>query len=161
MIGEWNNDYEHPRDTRFGTLMLNMATWRPTNKITNDNRIASEECNVSVQLLPMRCLLDQRTISFLKAFFNNEDTPCPNPKNETDKWHSRIHLPPPPTLKTFKIKPWKVKVDYYPTQIDVTALREGSIVELVNLSPIQRMVITLDEVVVLNSNGFGPVSFKT
>jgi len=157
MIGEWNNDYEHPRDTRFGTLMLNMATWRPTNKITNDNRIASEECNVSVQLLPMRCLLDQRTISFLKAFFNNEDTPCPNPKNETDKWHSRIHLPPPPTLKTFKIKPWKVKVDYYPTQIDVTALREGSIVELVNLSPIQRMVITLDEVVVLNSNGFGPV----
>ena len=38
MIGEWNNDYEHPRDTRFGTLMLNMATWRPTNKITNDNK---------------------------------------------------------------------------------------------------------------------------
>lgn len=155
MIGEWSNDYEHPRDTRFGTLMLNMATWAPENKITEDNEIASEECNVSIQLMPMRCLLDQRAISFMKAFFNNEDSV--EPKNGTHRWCSELYLPPPPTFKSFKIKPWKLKVDYYPTRIDVTALREGSVVELVNLSPIQRMVITLDEVVVLNSDGPGPV----
>jgi hypothetical protein len=161
MIGEWSNDYEHPRDSRFGTLMLSMATWAPVNKITKDNEIASEECNVTVQFMPMRCLLDQRAISFLKAFFNNEDIHSAQTKNEKDKWSSRLHLPPPPTVKTFKIKPWKVKVDYYPTRIDLTALREGSIVELVNLSPIQRMIITLDEVIVLNSDGFGPVFSET
>jgi autophagy-related protein 2 len=161
MIGEWSNDYEHPRDSRFGTLMLSMATWAPLNKITKDNEIASEECNVTVQFMPMRCLLDQRAISFLKVFFSNEDIHSAQTKNEKDKWSSRLHLPPPPTVKTFKIKPWKVKVDYYPTRIDVTALREGSIVELVNLSPIQRMIITLDEVVVLNSDGFGPVFSET
>ena len=161
MIGEWSNDYEHPRDSRFGTMMLSMATWAPLNKITKDNEIASEECNVTVQFMPMRCLLDQRAISFLKAFFNNEDIHSAQTKNEKDKWSSRLHLPPPPTVKTFKIKPWKVKVDYYPTRIDVTALREGSIVELANLSPIQRMIITLDEVVVLNSDGFGPVFSET
>lgn len=158
MIGEWTNDYEHPRDTRFGTVMLTMATWAPNNKITTDDNIASDECNVTVQLVPMRCLLDQRAISFMKAFFNNEDA---NSEKGAPAWSSGLYLLPPPFFKTFKIKPWKVKVDYYPTRIDVTALREGSIVELVNLSPIQRMVITLDEVVVRNSLGFGPVLGET
>jgi len=157
MIGEWSNDYEHPRDTRFGTLMLSMATWAPVKKITEDNEIASEECNVTVQLMPMRCLLDQRAVSFVKAFFNNEDIHSVKIKSKKVRWSSRLHLPPPPTFKAFKIKRWKVKVDYYPNRIDMTALREGSIVELVNLSPIQRMVITLDEVVVLNSDGVKPV----
>lgn len=159
MIGEWNNDYEHPRDTRFGTLMLNMATWAPAKKFTDNKGIASEECSLSVQLMPMRCLLDQRAISYMKAFFNSEDSQ--KPKHEKEMWSFGLHLPPPPTVKSFKIKPWKVKVDYYPTRVDVEALREGSVVELVNLSPIQRMVITLDEVVVLNSDGFGPVFSET
>jgi autophagy-related protein 2 len=157
MIGEWINEYEHPRDTRFGTLMLSMVNWGAVNKITEDNEIASEECDATVQLMPMRCLLDQRAISFLKAFFNKNDTLSSKTKDEKDVWSLQLHLPPPPTFKSFKIKPWKVKVDYYPIRVDVTALREGSIVELVNLSPIERMVITLDEVVVLNSDGFGPV----
>lgn len=156
MIGEWNNDNEHPRDTRFGTLMLNMATWAPAHKITEDNEIASDECSLSMQLMPMRCLLDQRAISFMKAFFNNDDTHTGKRKDGKQRWSSNLHLPSPPTVKSLKIKPWKVKVDYYPSRVDVTALREGSIVELVNLSPIQWMVITLDEVTVLDSDGFGP-----
>jgi autophagy-related protein 2 len=41
--------------------------------------------------------------------------------------------------------------------MDVTALREGSIVELVNITPIHRMVITLSEVTVIDSLGIGPV----
>eukprot|EP00531_Pseudo-nitzschia_arenysensis_P008948 CAMPEP_0116126544 /NCGR_PEP_ID=MMETSP0329-20121206/6385_1 /TAXON_ID=697910 /ORGANISM="Pseudo-nitzschia arenysensis, Strain B593" /LENGTH=1888 /DNA_ID=CAMNT_0003620627 /DNA_START=155 /DNA_END=5821 /DNA_ORIENTATION=- len=155
MIGEWSNDSEHPRDTRYGTLMLNMATWAPAQKITEDNEIASEECSLSMQLMPMRCLLDQRAISFMKAFFNSDDANTDKTNGE-ERWSSKLHLPPPPTVKSLKIKPWKVKVDYYPSRVDVTALREGSIVELVNLSPIQWMIITLDEVTVLDSDGFGP-----
>lgn len=157
MIGEWSNDYEHPRDTRFGTLMLSMATWAPESKITKDDEIANDECNVTMKLMPMRCLLDQRAISFTKAFFNNEDTDIDGRERGLEKWSSGLHLAPPPLFKTFKIKPWKVKVDYSPIRIDVAALREGSIVELVNLSPIQRMVIALDQVVVANCVGIGPV----
>ncbi len=154
MIGEWSSDSEHPRDTRYGTLMLNMATWAPARKITENNEIASEECSLSMQLMPMRCLLDQRAISFMKAFFNSDDANTDKTNGE-ERWSSKLHLPPPPTVKSLKIKPWKVKVDYYPSRVDVTALREGSIVELVNLSPIQWMVITLDEVTVLDSDGLG------
>jgi len=157
MIGEWSNDNQHPRDSRFGTLMLNMATWAPKSKITKDGEIASDECNVTVQLMPMRCLLDQRAISFMKAFFNNEESDTEETEVGPEHWSSGLHLLPPPFFKTFTIKPWKVKVDYYPIRVDVTALREGSIVELVNLSPIQRMVITLNEVVVEDLLGMGPV----
>jgi len=161
MISEWRNDFEHPRDTRLGTLMLSMATWTPVKKVTENNKIASDKCNVTIQLTPMRCILDQRAISFMKAFFNNEDIHGVKTKSEKDERSSRLHLPPPPTFTSFKIKPWKVKVDYYPTRMDVTALREGSIVELVNLSPIQRMVIILDEVLVSNTDGVGPVFSET
>jgi hypothetical protein len=161
MFGEWNNDQEHPRDTRFGTLMLSMTTWAPKNKITKENEIESDECDVTVQLMPMRCLLDQRAITFMKAFFNNEDNDDSGKTNDPEKWSSKLHLFPPPRFKTFKIKSWKIKVDYYPTRIDVSALREGSIVELVNLSPIHRMVITLDEVIVVDSLGLGPVFGET
>ena len=155
MIGEWSNDYEHPRDTRFGTLMLSMTTWAPMNMITEKNEIASEESDLTAQLMPMRCLLDQRAISFVKAFFNNEDMHSTKTQNEKKKWSSNLHLPPPPTFKMFKVKALKVKVDYYPSQMNVAALREGSIVELVNLSPIHRMVITLDEVIVADSDSVG------
>lgn len=148
----WKND---PQDTRFGTLMINMITWAPKNIITTENGIESDECDVTVQLLPMRCILDQRTISFVKAFFNKNDS---NKRVENSKdWSSGLHLLPPPRFNTFKIKSWKVKVDYYPTRIDLLALREGSIVELVNLSPIHRMVITLSEVIVTRSLGLFPV----
>jgi len=161
MFGEWSNEQEHPRDTRFGTLMLSMTTWAPKKKITKENEIESDECDVTMQLMPMRCLLDQRAITFVKAFFNNEDNDDIEKDTDPEKWSSGLHLLPPPHFKTFKIKSWKVKVDYYPTVIDVSALREGSIVELVNLSPIQRMVITLDEVIVVDSHGVGPVFGET
>jgi autophagy-related protein 2 len=156
MFGEWINDQDHPRDTRFGTLMFKMATWAPESKVTDANQVESDDCEVTIQLLPMRCLLDQRAITFIRAFVSNEETEN-DTKSSDERWSNGLHLLPPPRFKSFKIKPWKVKVDYLPTKIDVTALREGSIVELVNISPIHRMVITLSEVTVVDSLGMGPV----
>lgn len=156
MFGEWANDQEHPRDTRFGTVMLSLATWSPLSKVTEKDEVESDECEMSIQLLPMRLLLDQRAITFIRAFVNNEVSEGEQEVN-LKKWSDGLHLIPPPNFKVFKIKPWKVKVDYYPVKIDVAALREGSIVELVNISPIHRMVITLSEVTVLDSLGLGPV----
>ncbi|KAL3925125.1 MAG: hypothetical protein SGILL_000613 [Bacillariaceae sp.] len=156
MFGEWANDDEHPRDTRFGNLMLSMATWAPRTKVKENHTVESDECQVIVQLLPMRLLLDQRAIAFIRAFSNN-DAPGGSPEQPGKKWSDGLHLIPPPHFKSFKIKPWKVKVDYRPARMDVAALREGSIVELVNISPIHRMVITLSEVTVFHSHGMGPI----
>lgn len=159
MLGEWMSDREHPRDTRFGTLMMKMATWSPEERVSSLDEINSDVCEVTMQLLPMRCLLDQRAIAFIRAFFNNgaEETYDGDKMEMQASWSDGHHVIPPPRFRQFKVKPWKVKVDYSPSKIDVAALREGSIVELVNISPIQRMVITLSEVMVVDSLGGGSV----
>jgi len=154
MLGEWVNENEHPRDTRFGTLMLKVMSWKPVYPVTDQNQVESDDCEVSVQFLPMRAIIDQRAIHFAQAFFRKEEE-----TNNTaeQKWSSHLHLIPPPRFRAFRVKPWKLKVDYIPQKLDVSALREGSIVELVNISPIDGMVITLSQVSVEDVIGLADV----
>mmetsp|Transcript_28070 Transcript_28070/g.68227 ORF Transcript_28070/g.68227 Transcript_28070/m.68227 type:complete len:957 (+) Transcript_28070:2487-5357(+) len=162
MLGDWIDDSDHPRDTRFGSVMVKMATWRPVTRISPSYEIKSDDCEVTMQLLPMRCLLDQRAIAFARAFLNkqrNEDDDSDDEKKDANAktfWFDDLHIAPSPHFCLFKVKPWKLKVDYLPKKIDINALREGSVVELVNVSPIRRMVITLSEVNVVDSDGGGP-----
>ena len=106
-----------------------------------------------MKLLPMRCIVDQRAVSFIRAFFGSG---AESQKDE-DSWTSGLHLVPPPKFRVFRVKPWKLKVDYCPKKIDIAALRDGSFVELINLSPIDSMVITLQQVSVENVVGMGEV----
>eukprot|EP00538_Stauroneis_constricta_P006062 CAMPEP_0119551746 /NCGR_PEP_ID=MMETSP1352-20130426/4920_1 /TAXON_ID=265584 /ORGANISM="Stauroneis constricta, Strain CCMP1120" /LENGTH=2017 /DNA_ID=CAMNT_0007597859 /DNA_START=85 /DNA_END=6138 /DNA_ORIENTATION=+ len=153
MFGEWVNEKEHPRDSKTGALMLKMITWQPEHRITRDRDLCGDECEMSIQLLPMRCLIDQSAINFARAFFAGDES---SQQDDKDPWLSELHLVPSPRFQTFRIKPWKLKVDYYPKKFNMDALRDGSIVELVNLSPIDAMVITLNEVKVQDALGFGP-----
>lgn len=121
--------------------------------LTPENEIDSDDCEVTMQLLPMRAIIDQRGIQFARAFFHNEEDEA----EKKEKWSARLHLIPPPRFRAFRVKPWKLKVDYIPQKIDVGALREGSIVELINISPIDGMVITLSQVSVEGVVGFGDV----
>ena len=135
-----------------------MVTWSPERKIKEDNEIESDDCEVTMQLLPMRCIIDQRAISFIRAFFNSsssDDDDDENGDETKEKWSSGLHLVPPPRFRSFRVKPWKLKVDYIPRKMDIAALREGSLVELVNVSPIDGMVITLSQVNVLDVVGGG------
>jgi len=154
MLGEWVNVNEHPRDTRFGTLMFKMVTWHPENRVTSEGEVANDICEVIMQLLPMRCIIDQHAVQFIRAFFHSEEE---GETEEAEKWSSGLHVVPPPRVRAFRVKPWKLKVDYLPKKLDVGALRDGSFVELVNISPIDGMVITLSEVRVQDVVGFGLV----
>jgi autophagy-related protein 2 len=51
---------------------------------------------------------------------------------------------PAPTFLHTRIEPTKLKVNYTPESIDMQALRNGAVIELVHLSPLERMVIHLD-----------------
>ncbi|KAL3941096.1 MAG: hypothetical protein SGBAC_004503 [Bacillariaceae sp.] len=153
MLGEWVNDSEHPHDTRYGTLMMKMVTWHPKTRVTAENEMVSDECDMTVQILPMRCILDQRAINFIKAYFHAEE----KEGNDSEKWTAGLHYLPPPLFRCVRVKPWKLKVDYLPQKLDIDALREGSFVELVNVSPIDGMVITLSLARVEKLVGFGAV----
>jgi len=87
-----------------------MATWHPKTRITVGNEVTSDECEMTVQILPMRCILDQRAINFIKAFFHNEE----KEGNDSEKWNAGLHYLPPPLFRSARVKPWKLKVDYLP-----------------------------------------------
>jgi autophagy-related protein 2 len=129
-----------------------MVTWQPAEKVTGENDIANDVAEVTLQLLPMRCIIDQSSISFIRAFFDSDEE-----GDKKEDWTTELHLVPPPRLRSFRVKQWRVKVDYIPKTIDFSALREGSFVELVNLNPIDGMVITLQQVNAENEIGFGAV----
>lgn len=104
------------------------------------NEVASDESELLMQILPLRCRVDQRGIAFARAFFYS-------PTDDEEKiLPPGLHTVPPPLFTTFRVRPLKLKVDYTPIKLDARALRDGSIVELVNLSPIDGMVLTLQEV---------------
>lgn len=111
------------------------------------NQIANDESEVALTILPLRCRLDQRAIRFLRTFFSgdNEDQPV-----RTD-----LHSIPPPILRMFRVRPFKLKVDYQPQGINVKALRDGAFIELINISPLDGMVLTLSQVDIENEIGFG------
>jgi autophagy-related protein 2 len=122
--------------------------------VTTDNQVASDECEVTMKFLPMRCIIDQRAIAFIRAFFGSDGEET---KSNDPGWMAGLHLLPPPKFRVFRVKPWKLKVDYCPKKLDIAALRGGSFVELINLSPIDGMVITLRQVNVENVCGGGEV----
>ena len=128
-----------------------MITWAPVQHLSADGEIQSDECEVMMQFLPMRAIIDQRAIQFAQGFFHREEA------EDANDWRKGLHLIPPPKFRIFRVKKWKLKVDYIPQKLDVDALRDGCVVELVNLSPIDGMVIVLSQATVDDSAGFSDV----
>jgi len=127
-----------------------MVTWAPQNKVTEVGEIENDECEAVVKVLPLRCWLDQKAIRFATTFFrpdNSKEITLPN----------GLHAVPPPKVRLFRFKPFRLKVDYKPEKVNHQALRDGQIVELINFSPLHGMILTLQQVDVLDSIGFGEV----
>lgn len=132
-----------------------MVTWHPLNRISPDDQIANDESEVCLKIHPLRCIIDQRAVAFIRAFFN-ADADYGDLQNVVDHvLPAHLHAVPPPLFTTFRVQPLKLKVDYRPQKIDTSALRNGSVVELINLSPLDGMILTLRSVNVKNEIGFG------
>lgn len=132
-----------------------MVTWHPEHRLTEHGEVASEESEVGLTVLPLRCIIDQRAIAFARAFFHS-------PIEKVDSDDSKglpphLHSVPPPVFTTFRVRSFKLKVDYRPQRLDTKALRNGSVVELINLSPLDGMILKLKEVAVVNELGMGAV----
>lgn len=130
-------------------------TWKPIQPVTEDDKVASEECEVALTLAPIRCIIDQRAIKFTKAYFNKDSGEDEDSSAAVDDWTAGLHLIPPPFMRIFRMQPVKLKIDYWPQSIDTAALKNGSVVELINLSPLDAMVLTLHAVEIENVLGFG------
>jgi autophagy-related protein 2 len=117
--------------------------------VTPENELASDECEAAMTVAPMRVILDQRAVQFAKAFFDKGEG------DEGYRWAKHLHPVPDPYLRIFQVMPIKLKIDYFPQTIDTAALKNGSIVELINICPLDAMVLTLHQVEIENVVGFG------
>ena len=106
--------------------------------------------------MPLRCFLDQRAIRFARSFFAGEDSDSGSGSDQV--LPAGLHAVPPPLFESFRVRPFKLKVDYKPEKIDTKALRDGCLVELINLSPLDGLILTLQEVIIENEVGFGAVA---
>jgi Autophagy-related protein C terminal domain len=131
-----------------------MVTWHPDVRVTTQNEIVNDETEVTVKFLPLRFMLDQRAISFARALFEPDEEKIHGSQVDLP---AGLHTIPPPLIRIFRMRPFKIKANYVPQKVNSQALRDGSLVELVNLTPIDSMILTLQEVVVRNEIGFSAV----
>eukprot|EP00804_Cyclotella_cryptica_P025493 CCRYP_011996-RA/>CCRYP_011996-RA protein AED:0.00 eAED:0.00 QI:4715/1/1/1/1/1/2/198/503 len=157
MIGEWVNEVQHPRDDNDGVIMLKMITNHPALRVSADGKLMSNESRATLELLPLRCYFHQTALRFIRSFFSrdaSESVPNHDDTDETNVGEDEII---PVFFTSFKVTPCKLKVDYTPEEMDLDSFREGNYVEILNLCPLEEMVLNLQAVENHDLTGWGSV----
>jgi len=158
VFGEWINHEEYARDSNDGMFMLKMVTLRPETKFAADGKLMGDEAHVTIQFLPVRFFIHQSGLRFIRHFFSGDEEHASG--QEGNVGTSPInHTEPPPDVffPVFKVKAFDIKVDYKPLAVDKSALAHGNYVELLNLLPIEDMVLRLHGIEMRNLTGWGAI----
>ena len=157
MIGEWINHIYHPRDDSDGMIMLRMITKHPKLRISSDGKVMSDESRATLELLPLRCYLNQNSLRFIRNFFRKTDGDGALFNAGDDDGVVSDDGIIDIFFESFKVRPCKVKVDYQPENMDIHSFREGHYIELLNICPLEEMILTLQPTEMKNLTGWGPV----
>jgi hypothetical protein len=122
----------------------------PENKFSTEGNLMGGESRVTVDLLPLRFLIHQSALRYIRQFFGGDG-------EEDDTDQSSDYCPPQAFFRAFKVKSTQVKVDYKPFTVDTSALKDGSYIELLNLLPLEDMILRLAGVELRNLTGWGSV----
>ncbi|KAL6514251.1 hypothetical protein OROHE_019238 [Orobanche hederae] len=159
---------KHPRKFSSKALKLNLEAVRP------DPSIRIEENRLHIAVLPMLLHLHQSQLDFLINFFggkNSSDDSSPSTHLGLDKSgelfeksdNRQGHTINDEAFLTyfqenkFEICPLLIRVDYSPFRVDLTALKGGKYVELVNLVPWKGVELQLKHVQGVGLYGWGSV----
>jgi len=152
LMGEWVND-EHPRDSNDGLLTMKMVSMYPVDKFSSDGQLMGNESRVTIELLPIRFFIHQVTLRFIRNFFHHD---LDDAEGKRARSRSTV-IPPELFFPIFKMRPVNIKVDYKPKQVDTAALKDGSLVQLLNVLPLEDMILRLSEVEMRNLTGWGTI----
>ena len=162
LMGEWMNEVEHPRDDSDGIIMLQIATKHPLLRVSADGKLMSDESRATLELLPLRCYLNQKALRFIRNFFagnqssdekRGDESGAATNDNDAIDDDELINI----FFNTFKVRPSKLKVDYIPERMDVESLRDGNYSEILNLCPLEDMILNLAAVENHDLTGWGSV----
>lgn len=145
---------KHPRESFSKAFKLDLEAVRP------DPSTPLEEYRLHIALLPMLLHLHQSQLDFLISFFGESTSGDQSPSHPQDLGRSKSSPAEYsnlgrhtiaveallPYFQKFDIWPVLVRVDYSPCRVDLTALRGGKYVELVNLVPWKGVELQLKHV---------------
>ncbi|KAL8541374.1 hypothetical protein ACS0TY_002578 [Phlomoides rotata] len=156
---------KHPRKFSSKAVKLNLEAVKP------DPSIRIEENRLRIALLPMILHLHQRQLDFLISFFGGTNSSAESAHNTLDLSKSGEPFEMRDNLhgravseeafltyfQKFDIWPMMIQVDYSPCRVDLTALRGGKYVELVNLVPWKGVELQLKHVQGIGLYGWSSV----
>lgn len=136
-----------------------MVSFHPVNRISSYGNIKNDESRVTLQILPLRCHLDQHVLRSIQDFFSfSAGVTDSNATGENSNDPSKMNQSNVEAFfETFLVKACKLKVNYRPIGVDATALREGSYVELLNLFSLENVELILKSVEMKGVYGWGAV----
>jgi autophagy-related protein 2 len=130
-----------------------MISFDPISRTSSDGRIKNDESRVVLQILPLRCHLDQHVLRVIQQFFSCSPADSDIPNDPAKSYLANVEA----FFETFIVKPCKLKVNYRPIGIDAAALRDGSYAELLNLFSLENVELTLKSVEMKGVYGWGAV----
>ncbi|RIB23489.1 hypothetical protein C2G38_843653 [Gigaspora rosea] len=120
----------NPRENKSNMVRIELKSVRP---VPTD---PAEEFRLKAKLLPLRFYIDQDALNFVIKFFSykgpTNDIPHQN-QNTDDEIYFQL----------FEIQPIVIKLDYKPKHIDYSSLKEGNLVELMNIFHLEAAEMTL------------------
>ncbi|KXZ49627.1 hypothetical protein GPECTOR_20g484 [Gonium pectorale] len=128
-----------PRDSRAPLVAVALTAVRP-NPAATDPR--DEEFRLAVALLPLRLKLNQDVMSYLAWYGAAVSTalrPAAAVLSGMQAALSELggcEPLPPPFFQRVQIRGFHVVLDYRPRRVDIAALAEGRLLELINLVPL-------------------------
>ncbi|PKA52577.1 hypothetical protein AXF42_Ash001558 [Apostasia shenzhenica] len=163
VIGRYNTK-DHPRESYSKAFKLELETVRP------DPLTPLEDYRLCLEVHPIRLHLDQSQIKFLISFFGNgpsvEDSlgSCNDIDRSVSEKRSKTYGSQAiveeallPFFQKCDVKPLILRVDYIPHHIDLTSLRAGNYVELLNLVTWKGIDLQLKHVSTVGVYGWGSV----
>ncbi|GIL88933.1 hypothetical protein Vretifemale_16845 [Volvox reticuliferus] len=128
-----------PRDSRAPLVALALTAVRP-NPAACDPR--DEEFRLAVALLPLRLKLNQDILSYLTWYGTSVSTALKPAAAVLASMQAALseldgcEPLPPPFFQRAQIRGFSVMLDYRPRRVDIGALAEGRLLELLNLVPL-------------------------
>jgi len=161
MMGEWFNESIHPRDDSDGIIMLQMTTKHPRQRVSSDGKLMSDESRATLELLPLRCYFNQNALRFVRNFFSGNHPVESEEEDNTQDNSDDIQIEDDEIVQiffeSFSVRPVRMKVDYQPENMDVDSFKEGNYIELLNICPLEEMILNLQQVKMKDLTGWGSV----
>ncbi|GMH64049.1 hypothetical protein TrRE_jg108, partial [Triparma retinervis] len=172
---EWRNDVLHPRDEDEGMVMIKVVSFHPEQKFSVDAKLMSNDSRFAMKMQPLRCFIDQRVIFFVKDFFDplagyegmnkvaaEEDKERVKEKEDRgEKVDDLMEARETETyFKSASVNATKMKINYTPVGVDVAALKTGKYSELINLFPLDDLLLDLEPLKLENITGWGTLFSK-